>query len=171
MWDCPKQRWSTITIRRKDVDNQIRALSNPSLRVLIVVLVLMLATTALPARAETPISIAPVESTILAIADPLTLLRMFCDFLRAGQIDAAVNLLADDVVLIETTGQSTAGKDAVRAWLSRLDFDEVELCDIWLYGNQIAWTVRVYHADAEKIGSGRALIENGKIQWLVEVSW
>lgn len=140
-----------------------------ALRLMIVIVVLT--TTAVSACADAPGEIVDEKPATPATADPLTLLRMFCDFLRAGQIDAAVNLLADDVVLIESNGQAMIGKESVRAWLSRLDFDQVELCDIWLYGNQIAWTVRVYQADAEKIGSGRALIENGKIQWLVEVSW
>lgn len=136
-----------------------------------VVVIVLITTSSLSACAETPREVSAVHPATSEIIDPLTILRMFCEFLQAGQIDAAVNLLADDVVLTASDGEATVGRAAARAWLSRLDFSGIELCDIWLAGDQIAWTAREYSGDVWSLWSAWATIQNGKIRAVTFTSW
>ncbi len=133
-------------------------------RVIIMLVFLMLAVCA-ATSAQPALAVGDEES------DPLTVIRMFTDALCAKNLDAAMALLAEDVVFGDSLGQAQGGKAQIRGWLGQADYDCVELCDVWLSDGAVDWTVRVYKGDSLRIGIGSALVKSGKIKFLAHTSW
>lgn len=100
--------------------------------------------------------------------DPLTVIRVFDNDVDAGLVDAALDLIDDNVEFIDQTGQAFSGKSQVRSWLQQQtkEDDKSELCDLWLSGDKVVWTERVLIGEAVSTAKREAIVERGKIKLL-----
>ncbi len=94
--------------------------------------------------------------------DSLTAVRMLTDMLAAHDFAPAIDLFDEDLVFVESP-QAIGGKEKALAWLDATDYDDIELCDVWLDDEFVTWTVRVYEIDAIKIEIASAVVYGGKI--------
>ena len=93
--------------------------------------------------------------------------------LAAGNLDAILNLFADDVVVVTSSGRFLIGKEQVRGWSQ----DQVdrrqreEAGSQYIQGNKLSWTGKVYREDWHKLGvsplevTQDAIIQGGKIKF------
>ncbi len=98
--------------------------------------------------------------------DPLTVVRVFDDDVDAGLIDAALELIDDNVEFIDQTGRAFSGKSEVRSWLQEQadQDDESELSDLWLSGDKVVWAERVSNNGEMSTAKREAIVEQGKIK-------
>ena len=97
--------------------------------------------------------------------DPLTVVRVFNDDVNARMTDAAVDLIDDDAVFIDQTGHTFSGKTNVGGWLQeRVKRNErYEFCDLWVSGDRVIWTERVFTADSLRVEKNEAIVQRGRI--------
>jgi len=93
--------------------------------------------------------------------------------LAAGNLDAILNVLADDVVVVTSSGRFLIGKEQVRGWVQ----DQVdrrqreEAGSRYLSGNKLSWAAKVYREDWHKLGvspldvTQDAIIQGDKIKF------
>ena len=94
--------------------------------------------------------------------DSLTAVRVLTDMLAAHDFAPAIDLFDEDLVFVESP-QAIGGKEKALAWLDATDYDDIELCDVWLNDEFVTWTVRVYDIDAIRIEIASAVVYGGKI--------
>ena len=74
--------------------------------------------------------------------------------LAAGNLDAILNLFADDAVVVTSSGRFFIGKEQVRGWVQ----DQVdrrqreEAGSRYISGNKLSWAGKVYREDWHKLG-------------------
>lgn len=112
--------------------------------------------------------------------DPAGVLSNLADALNAGNVEAAVELVADDAVLTfvpDLTGSGPIqGKDQIRAWYEGLVAQNiyVEPSDLKVDGDKVTWSNKVWMDDFEALGiapveyTGEGVVQEGKIQSYTE---
>lgn len=127
-----------------------------------------------------------VATLVLSVAvhaqqtDPAAVLSNLADALNAGDVDAAMELVADDAVLrfvpdVMGTGPIT-GRDQIRAWYEGLVAQHIraEPSNLEVDGNQVTWTNKVWLDDFEALGitpveyTGEGVVEEGKVKSYTE---
>ena len=93
--------------------------------------------------------------------DPLTIVHVLTESLNDQQYDGALNLFADDVWVTTASGETYTGKSSVQSWMMGHGKRRSDLCDVWLAGNTITWTVRT---DDQGTLKSQAVVRDGKIQ-------
>ncbi len=93
--------------------------------------------------------------------------------LAAGNLDAILNLFADDAVVVTSSGRFFIGKEQVRGWVQ----DQVdrrqreEAGSRYISGNKLSWAGKVYREDWHKLGvspldvTQDAIIQGDKIKF------
>jgi predicted NBD/HSP70 family sugar kinase len=93
--------------------------------------------------------------------------------LAAGNLDAILNLFADDVVVVTSSGRFLIGKEQVRGWVQ----DQVdrrqreEAGSRYISGNKLSWAGKVHREDWHKLGvspldvTQDAIIQGDKIRF------
>lgn len=94
--------------------------------------------------------------------DSLTAVLMLTDMLAAHDFAPAIDLFDEDLVFVESS-LAIGGRDEALAWLDATDYDDIELCDVWLDDEFVTWTVRVYDIDVLRIEIASAVVYGGKI--------
>lgn len=114
-------------------------------------------------------------------AEPQFLVEAVYDAVEAGDIDAAIELLADDAVLTvlpAPEGQADAafvGKDEIRVWYEGLYADNpyVEFHDVSASGNCVSWKAEWWGDFFRSIDlapaqfEGAAVIQDGKVSSMI----
>jgi len=114
-------------------------------------------------------------------ADPQFLVEAVYDAVEAGDIEAALELLADDAVLTvlpAPDGQEDAafvGKDEIRAWYEGLHADNphAEFYDVTVTGNRATWRAEWWGDFFRSIDlapaqfEGVAVIQDGKVSSMI----
>lgn len=85
--------------------------------------------------------------------------------MRAGKLNQALALFADDVEFSDQPDQVQYGKSFVQQWLTQElpRHRNAELADISIAGNAIVWTVRIPIEHQTTIAKNQAVVERGKI--------
>ena len=98
--------------------------------------------------------------------DPLTTVRVLIDALNTRQLSVASGVLAEDVVFIDSRGETQTGKASLNNWMQARSAEPSELCDIWLSGEKIAWTERMGDRGNSRLVKNEAVVRGGKIKSL-----
>jgi hypothetical protein len=117
------------------------------------------------AKTSDELAYAP-DAESIALNDPLQVTMKFWTLLKAQQIEQAGNLLADNVLFTNSSGQVIASRIMARNVLRRYDFKAADLCDVWIKGDMVIWTVRVSTNGVVTHQSGWTIVSAGKIQVL-----
>jgi hypothetical protein len=112
--------------------------------------------------------------------DTAAVFSQLADALNGGDVDAAMELVADDAVLtfvpdVMGTGPIT-GRDRIRAWYEGLVAQHIraEPGNLQVDGNRVTWTNKVWLDDFEALGitpveyTGEGVVEEGKIKSYTE---
>lgn len=103
--------------------------------------------------------------------DPLVVIEAYNLALQQGDVQAALDLFADDAVLTTRTEQ-LAGKEQIRAWLERLVIQNarIDQTNFEVAGDTVTWQTTFFRADLETLANTpleaetEAVVEEGKIQ-------
>ena len=93
--------------------------------------------------------------------DPLTIVRVLTDALNEQQFDGALAFFADDVAFTGEAGETSTGKSSVLTWMQTRAQQRSDLCDVWLAGDTVTWTVRTSDHGTMK---SQAVLQDGKIK-------
>lgn len=87
----------------------------------------------LAALASGAAATASAEDRSYVITDPTVGHDAFPRFLNDGNLDAIVDLYADDAVMVVAGGATVIGRDAIRAYFAEAmtDFDHVDMHTLW----------------------------------------
>ena len=93
--------------------------------------------------------------------------------LAAGDLDAILNLFADEAVVVTSSGRFLIGKEQIRGWVQdQVDrHQREEAGSRYIQGNKLSWTGKVYREDWHKLGvspldvTQAAIIQDGKIKF------
>ena len=103
-------------------------------------------------------------------ADPAEVVQAIYDAIAAGDVDRAMSMVADDVVLLiiplgEGFDGSFVGKEEVRAWWEGIaqENSRVEFSHITVSGNAATWQARFWDDYFEGLGIAPAEFEGGNV--------
>ena len=100
-------------------------------------------------------------------ADPASVVKAFHEAGNAGNVDAAMALLADDAVLVRG-GDVITGNEQIRAWLqSEADRGiTFESSNFQVAGDKVTYTCKAFE-NGRQIGEGigEAIVQAGKIKY------
>jgi ketosteroid isomerase-like protein len=109
------------------------------------------------------------------VPDSLSVVQALIDAERAGNLDAAVGLFADDAFIVNVTGRKTAGKEQLR-WFINTEIwmrEDFRLRNLQVAGDRVSWVEPATAAFYKNIGVApvqfafEATVLNGKIASII----
>ncbi len=116
----------------------------------------------------------PILSARAGEADPLSTMQALKDAERAFDLDRALSLFADDAVIVNAAGATTAGMENLRQFLDEDIWfnDSFELNQPVVDHNQVSWTESVSADFYRNLGVApvrfvfKATVDQGKIEMI-----